>query len=146
MTDRPEGDPAADAPALRVPRDLYDAVLDHCRAESPLEACGLIGGRDGAVTSVYPLRNAEASTHFFTADTRDLIAAHKAIRTRGEELAAIYHSHPRWAPEPSRTDLERHANGDVPQWIVSLLSEPPFTRLWRYEPDGPVELALAVVG
>lgn len=145
MTDALQGDAAAPGLALRVPRDLYAVVLDHCRAESPIEACGLIGGRDGLATSVYPLRNAEASPKLFTADTRDLIAAHRAIRERGEELAAIYHSHPRWQPVPSRTDLERHANGDVPQWIVSLLDEPPHSRLWRYESGGPVELAWAVV-
>jgi proteasome lid subunit RPN8/RPN11 len=62
-----------------------------------------------------------------------LITAYMALRERGAEILAIYHSHPRWEAVPSRTDLEKNYYGPVPRIIVSLLGATPVVRVWRLD-------------
>jgi proteasome lid subunit RPN8/RPN11 len=58
---------------------------------------------------------------------------------------AIYHSHPRWAAVPSRTDLQENHYGSVPRIIVSLLGPTPEVRIWRLDPDSYLELPWRIV-
>jgi proteasome lid subunit RPN8/RPN11 len=128
------------APRLRIPTAIHAAMLDHCRREAPLEACGILGGMSPLVSSIHPLRNAKASETRYEADSRDLIAAHLDLRKRGVQLLAIYHSHPQWPALPSRTDLETNYYGDVPRIIVSLLPATPEVRVWRLDAESYEEL------
>lgn len=132
--------------ALVVPRGVYRAMIAHCRAEAPLEACGILGGVPPEVRSIYPLRNLLASERRFSADPRDLIEADRAMRARGEVIVAIYHSHPRWRPVPSKTDLELNFHGTTPQVIVSLLGAEPEVRAWRLHPRSYRSLPRPIVG
>lgn len=125
---------------LLIPTPILDAMVDHCRAEAPLECCGILGGVAPRVSSFHPLQNTDASEIHYQADPRDLIEAVTALRARGAEILAIYHSHPRWAAIPSRTDLRENYYGDVPRIIVSLLDEPPEVRVWRLDLDAYEEL------
>jgi proteasome lid subunit RPN8/RPN11 len=125
---------------LTLPASIHDAMVAHCVREAPLECCGILGGIAPLVSSFHPLRNASASETRYDADPRDLIEAVTAIRAQGGEILAIYHSHPRWAPIPSKTDLRENHYGDVPRIIVSLLGEPPEVRIWRLDPESYEEL------
>ena len=118
---------------LEIPREHHDAMVAHCLREAPLECCGILGGVTPLVSSFHPLQNAAASESRYDADPRDLIKAVIALRERGEEILAIYHSHPRWAAVPSRTDLRENYYGPVPRIIVSLLNAKPVVRVWRLE-------------
>lgn len=82
-------------------------MFGHARASSPEECCGLLGGRDASALSVYPLRNvADDAEARYEAAPRDLFAAQRLMRARGERLLAIYHSHPRSEdPRPSASDV-----------------------------------------
>lgn len=133
------GDPG-EIPALLIPENLLAAMVDHCRREAPLECCGILGGAPPRVSSIHLLRNTDASETRYNADPADILAALRFLRARGEQFLAIYHSHPRWAAIPSRTDLETNYYGDLPRIIVSLLEEPPDVRAWRLEPDSFAEL------
>ena len=42
---------------MRIPKDIYDQVLEHAREDAPNECCGLIGGKDGEARTVYRARN-----------------------------------------------------------------------------------------
>ncbi len=125
---------------LVIPAEFHDAMVAHCVREAPLECCGLLGGVSPVVSSFHPLRNVSASEVRYDADPRDLIAAVQSLRARGAEILAIYHSHPRWAALPSRTDLAENHYGDVPRIIVSLLGESPEVRVWRLDADAYAEL------
>jgi len=127
---------------IEIPRDIHDAMVAHCQHDAPLECCGILGGIAPRVSSFHPLRNAAASELRYESDRRDLIMAVKELRERGAEVLAIYHSHPRWAAVPSRTDLEENRWGLVPRIIVSLLGETPNVRIWRFEELG-WQIALA---
>src|SRR4051812_7061705 len=122
-----------DEPAgiLTIPLAVHDAMIEHCRHEAPLECCGILGGIPPLVSSFHPLRNADASEIRYNADPRDLIDAVTSLRRRAAQMLAIYHSHPRWAAVPSRTDLRENHYGTLPRIIVSLLSDPPEVRVWR---------------
>jgi proteasome lid subunit RPN8/RPN11 len=130
----------AAAEPLLIPRAIHDAMVAHCLRDAPLECCGLLGGVPPTVSSIFPLRNAQASETRYTADSRDLIAAVQALRAQAAQILAIYHSHPRWAAIPSRTDLAENHYGDVPRIIVSLLDDPPAVRVWRLDADSYEEL------
>ncbi len=141
-------DPAAETtgpPPLEIPRPFHDAMVKHCLRESPLECCGLLGGIAPRVSSFHPLRNAAASETRYDADPQDLIAAVVALRQRGAEILAIYHSHPRWLAVPSKTDLRENHYGPVPRIIVSLLDLVPDVRIWRLDSDSYQELAWRIV-
>ena len=130
-----------DIRSLVIPAEIHDAMVAHCVREAPLEACGLLGGFPPFVSSIHPLKNASASEVRYDADPRDLIEAVQALRARKAEILAIYHSHPRWAAIPSKTDLAENHYGDLPRIIVSLLGEKPEVRVWRLDPDSFEELS-----
>ena len=131
---------------LVIPREHLDAMVKHCVREAPLECCGLLGGVKPVVSSFHPLRNASRSETRYDADPKDLIAAVQALRARGAEILAIYHSHPRWAAIPSQTDLRENHYGEVPRIIVSLLSDEPEVRAWRLDPESFAELPWSIEG
>jgi proteasome lid subunit RPN8/RPN11 len=126
---------------LVIPEDIHDAMIAHSLRDAPLECCGLLSGFPPFVSKIHPLRNVLASEVRYDADPNDLIEAHLAFRARGAELLAIYHSHPRWTPIPSKTDLALNFHGDVPRIIISLLGKKPEMRIWRLEEDSYEELA-----
>jgi proteasome lid subunit RPN8/RPN11 len=131
---------------LEIPRDIHDEMVAHCVRDAPLECCGLLGGVAPRVSSFHPLRNiAPSGATRYDADPRDLIDAVVSLRQRGAEILAIYHSHPRWDPVPSQTDLRENHYGQVPRIIVSLKSTPPEVRVWQLDPDSFVELAWKLV-
>ena len=121
--------------ALKIPRDIHDAMVAHCLREAPLECCGILGGVAPRVSSFHPLRNAAASETRYDADPRDLIEAVVALRERGAEILAIYHSHPRWEAVPSQTDLRGEPLRDrSPGSSSRSWARRPSVRIWRLDP------------
>lgn len=100
---------------------------------NPDECCGLIGGKDGRAGSLYPMRNVAAAAGVsYEAAPEDLFAAQRQMRERGEELLAIYHSHPRSAePAPSETDVRLAYYPQAVYFIVGLASPHPVMRAFR---------------
>jgi proteasome lid subunit RPN8/RPN11 len=93
---------------LEMSRAQFDEIIAHAREASPHECCGLIGGtKHGQAQSLYRTRNIAADPLVaYEAAPEDLFAAQRIMRQRGEELLAIYHSHPRSSdPQPSATDV-----------------------------------------
>ena len=125
---------------LTIPAESRDAMVAHCLMDAPLECCGILGGVFPEVSLFYPLANTEASETRYNADPMDLIRVDRDLRSREAEILAIYHSHPRWAAVPSKTDLATNYLGPVPRIIVSLLDHPPTVRAWRLAPDSYEEL------
>ena len=136
---RPGPDP------LTIPASVRDAMVAHCLREAPFECCGLLGGVGKAVASFFPLRNELRDEARYRADSRGLIDAVQALRARGEEILALYHSHPKTDAVPSKTDLRENYYGDVPRIIVSLASAVPVVRIWRLDPESFEELPWRVV-
>jgi proteasome lid subunit RPN8/RPN11 len=110
-------------PTIRLLREHLDAMIAHAREVAPAECCGLIGGHaDNNARSIYRLRNVTANPELaYEAAPEDLFAAQRRMRERGEELLAIYHSHPRAVdPRPSETDVRLAYYPSATYLIVGL--------------------------
>src|SRR5258707_7923349 len=109
-------------------------IFAYALAAAPDECCGLIGGsNDGIVKSIYSLRNLAADKIVsYEAAPEDLFAAQRQMRDRGEELLAIYHSHPRSAsPAPSETDVRLAYYPQAVYFIIGLAGPRPVARAFR---------------
>ncbi len=112
----------------------FGELISHARESSPNECCGLIGGtQTGVARTVYPIRNVALDPLVtYEAAPEDLFAAQRTMRARGEELIAIYHSHPRSAnPEPSATDVRLAYYPSAVYLIVGLGNDEPCVRAFR---------------
>jgi proteasome lid subunit RPN8/RPN11 len=125
-------------------------MLKQAQAELPNECCGVLGGvRDGEVLRVaswHPLVNEAASPVEYRSEPRSMFEAIKAMRQVGQEIVAIYHSHPTSAPAPSQTDLERHYSTDVVHFIIGLEGSEPSMRGWWLTETEFEEAAWQIVG
>ena len=111
-----------------------DQIFANARASNPAECCGLIGGlRGGEATTIYSLRNVARDTNVsYEAAPEDLFSAQRQMRERGEELLAIYHSHPRSAdPFPSQTDVRLAYYPQAVYFIIGLAGPLPVIRAFR---------------
>ena len=90
---------------MRIPTEVYEQLIAHAREDAPNECCGLIGGSLGEARTLYRARNAEASPLRYRLDPQDQFRIMSEIESRGEELAAIYHSHTKSPAYPSQTDI-----------------------------------------
>jgi proteasome lid subunit RPN8/RPN11 len=90
---------------MKISQALIDELVAHAREDLPNECCGMIGGRDGAATSVVRVENAAASPLRYEMDPQGQFDALKRIEDGGDELIGIYHSHTRSAAYPSQTDV-----------------------------------------
>jgi len=126
---------------MRIPRELYDQIVEHARAEAPNECVGLVASRDGEAVKLYQASNAAASPLRFEIDGAEQIRYHNEIEESGLELGAIYHSHTRTEPRPSQTDINFAAGWPGVLWVIVGLASPAAeVRTWRIE-DGQVSEA-----
>ena len=105
---------------IKLPRPLINELLMQAQGNPGEEVCGLIGARDGSASTVYPVANRLRDPQRFVMDETGQIAAFRAMREAGEELFAIYHSHPGAVAFPSITDLAESAYPDAYYLIISL--------------------------
>lgn len=105
---------------MELPRRLYEEMLAHARAEAPLEACGLLGGRDGRPETFYPTPNGERSPVRYSIPPADLLRVTRELERAGQELVGIFHSHPATEAYPSPTDVRLAFYPDACYLILSL--------------------------
>jgi proteasome lid subunit RPN8/RPN11 len=98
-------------------------IFDHCLAERPNEACGLVAGRGERVQQVYPARNREQSPVRYEVEPADLLRIFKAIDEADQDLLGIFHSHVYTQAYPSQTDVRLAYYPDAIYFLVSLANE-----------------------
>jgi len=102
-------------------RTLINELLSQAQHSPDEEVCGLIGSKRGSPSRLYPVTNiARERDHLFAMEPQAQIDAMRRMREAGEELFAIYHSHPHAPPEPSLRDLEEAAYPEALYLIISL--------------------------
>ena len=107
--------------AITIPRPLVNQILAHAQRADTLEVCGLIGSREGIPTHCYPVTNiADQPARRFAMDPQGQLDAQRAMHDRGEDLWAIYHSHPDEPALPSVVDMEELNYPDTLYLVVSL--------------------------
>lgn len=105
---------------LMIEPSIREAMIVHALEGLPFEVCGILGGKDGRVFSVHPTRNLKHSGSHFLMDPREQIAVMGALRLKGMEVLAFYHSHPAGPAYPSAEDVRLAFYPEVATVIVSL--------------------------
>lgn len=118
---------------------MRDGIVAHAREAAPKEACGLIVGRAGVPTRLIRCANAhETPTTRYRIDPLEQLHAFREMDERGEELVAIYHSHPASQPYPSPTDRAEAHYPDAVYVLTSLRTEEPELEAYRIRDTGAV--------
>jgi proteasome lid subunit RPN8/RPN11 len=106
---------------IQIPRKLTNQLLHLAQLSPDLEVCGLISSKNGLRIHCYPVANvAEHPQQRFLLDAKQQISSMTKMRELGEDLFAIYHSHPTAPALPSTHDLELAAYPDALYLIISL--------------------------
>jgi proteasome lid subunit RPN8/RPN11 len=106
--------------AIQISRLILDQVLDCARKEWRQECCGLLAGREGVITRIFPASNAAGDTaRNYAIAPEELFVLMRTMRSEGLDLMGIYHSHPNGKNEPSPRDVERAYYPEAAYFIVS---------------------------
>lgn len=106
---------------IQIPLKITQQLLHHAQTSPDSEICGLIGAKNGVPCSCYPIENsAPQPEKKFLLNAQQQIAAQVAMREKGEELFAIYHSHPTAPALPSQTDIDLANYREALHLIISL--------------------------
>lgn len=111
---------------------LTRSILDEIHSEAvlsyPEECCGLlfcISSDKKKIVRALKMKNAFEESerrHRYAIDPKEFLLAEEKARAIGEELAAVYHSHPDAPSNPSRFDLV-HAWPDLSYLVVEVMDE-----------------------
>ena len=129
---------------MRIPKDLYEQMVEHAREEAPNECVGMLATRDGQAVKLYRATNAAASPLRYEIDGAEQYRIQMEIYDSDLDLGAIYHSHTRTEPYPSQTDINLAFYPEALYVIVGLAGDEPEVRAFTIR-DGRVEDAELVV-
>ena len=107
------------AEPVRVRAEILKEMLAHARREPQTECCGLLAGRDGVITMIFPATNALASATTYEIAPKELFALFRTLRDVGLTHLGQYHSHLSTDNSPSPTDIEQAGYPDHAYFIVS---------------------------
>ncbi len=105
--------------SVRIRREVLERLRVEALRDPAMECCGLLAGRDGVITTIYPATNALASATHFEIAPQELFERFREMRAAGLELLGIYHSHPQGQNQPSRRDIQRAYYPDAAYFILS---------------------------
>jgi len=95
-------------------------MIAHARRDARVECCGLLAGRDGAITRIFSAANAaENPATSYEIAPKEIFEAMRAMRAEGNEMLGIYHSHPNGKNDPSPRDIEQAHYSEAVYFIVS---------------------------
>ncbi len=116
---------------LRICHAVFAGMITHVQSLYPEEGCGFLSGQGNVACRYFPVPNLAAASNRFHMHPQAQIDALYAIAAAGEELLAIYHSHPHGPASLSPTDLAELPDGRVPHIVISLQKpEQPKLRLF----------------
>jgi proteasome lid subunit RPN8/RPN11 len=117
---------------ITIPKFIYLQMIEHAKKESPLECCGILGGKANTVEKAFVLQNAEKSEIRYSMSPQDQMRAFEEIEKESMQMIAIYHSHPHTIPFPSETDVKLAFYPEVSSIIISLKErENPIVKAFR---------------
>jgi proteasome lid subunit RPN8/RPN11 len=120
---------------LVLPAAMREEIMAHARADAPRECCGIIAGRNGEPTRLYRLTNLEPGVDRYLIDDAEVYRVYREIEDGGDELLAIYHSHPVSVAYPSKTDV-----------ALAFWEEAFYVICSLEHPEAPVIRAFRIVG
>jgi len=107
--------------AVYVKEQHLAEMIDHAREEAPVEACGILAGKEGRVVEVHRARNADCSPTSYRLDPEEQYRIFVDIEDKGLDIVGIYHSHPASPAVPSSVDLEQAYYPEAIYLVISLV-------------------------
>lgn len=120
-------------------------MILHCQKQAPLEACGLLSGRNNVATTCWCLTNTERSPYRFAMDPNEISDTFSAMGRKREQFYGIFHSHPTAAPYPSWEDIRYASYPEAVYVIVSLRHRRPVTQCYRIVNQKVSRVSLLIV-
>ncbi len=105
---------------LEIPTNIFERMVAQAKALAPIEACGILAGKDNKAEKLFEMTNADNRSDQFMMEPKEQFTVVKNIRSAGLEMLAIYHSHPETPARPSPEDIRLAFTPDVIYLIVSL--------------------------
>ena len=116
---------------IRIPKMIFQKMVEHAKKERPLECCGILSGKEGTVQKIFELKNAEESPVKYSMAPQDQLKVFEEMERELMEMIAVYHSHPHTIPFPSETDVKLAFYPDVSSVIISLKEENPVVKAFQ---------------
>jgi proteasome lid subunit RPN8/RPN11 len=113
------------ADCVRVRAEILQKMILRARSEPEIECCGLLAGRDGVITAIFPATNALASPTVYEIAPRELFQLFRRLRDEGLTHLGQYHSHLRNENFPSPRDIEQAGYPEHAYFIVSPRADAP---------------------
>jgi len=119
-------------------------ILEYLNSHVPLEACGLLAGKNDRVEKIFFVRNQAKSPVRFVMDPYEQLQAFEWIEANELDLLGIFHSHPSGPETASPTDVAE-ASYDVIHIICSRKDEQWKMRGFWIEDGQATEVTLKIV-
>ena len=129
---------------LTLTKRQLQSMLRYLACRAPLEACGLLAGKNNRVEKVIGVRNQAQSPVRFIMDPQEQLKAFYWIESKGLDLLGIFHSHPAGPQTASATDIAEAAY-EVIHVICSRTGRRWITRGFWIENGKASEVALHIV-
>ena len=92
---------------LLIPKSIWQQMRRHVQRCAPLEACGLLAGRDAQVVLSQGVRNDARSPKRYFMNPKGQLRAFDRFEELGLDFLGIYHSHPGGPRRPSPSDIKQ---------------------------------------
>jgi proteasome lid subunit RPN8/RPN11 len=122
---------------MNIKSSIIQELIRHAQSEAPVEACGYLAEKGDVVTAQFRMKNVDASSEHFSFDPAEQFAVVRQMRTAGERLRAVYHSHPASPGRPSLEDIRLAYDPSLSYVIISLAAARPDVKSYRIR-DGQV--------
>lgn len=95
--------------SLILAKEQLQNMIEHVNAHAPLEACGLLAGKDSKVEKIFFVQNQAQSAVRYVMNPMEQLAAFEWIDSNSMDLLGIFHSHPSGPETVSPTDIAEAA-------------------------------------
>jgi proteasome lid subunit RPN8/RPN11 len=116
---------------IKINTESYDAMIQHAKDGLPLESCGYLAGKNGTITTFYPMTNIDKSPEHFSFDPKEQFIVVKDARAKGLDLISVYHSHPETPARLSEEDIRLLNDPGMIYIIVSFMQQTPDAKAYR---------------
>ena len=130
---------------LELSDSLLQEMIAYVDQHAPLEACGLLAGKEARAEKMIGVLNQAQSRVRFVMDPYEQLHALDWIETHGLDLVGIFHSHPSGPETVSATDIAEAAY-EVVHVILSRHKDEWQARGFWIEASSAREVTLQVVG
>ena len=133
---------------IRIPKKIYNEMIEHAKKGYPNEACGILAGPPPADPSAdalvadrfFPMRNLDEASVSYFMDPKEQLKVFKEMRTKNLEMLGIFHSHVASEAYPSQKDVRLAFYAEASYLIVSMSDKnKPVLRSFRIENEKVTE-------